>query len=208
MAALLYITDRKMLGDDEPGRRSKLLEKAQEVVAAGVDYLQLREPDLSGRELEQLAAEMRELTRNSGTRLFINSRLDVALAVGADGLHLRADDISVRDARRACERANRPEMLISISCHSGDEVAQAAREGADWAVFAPVFEKDGRPGVGVHRLREAVGKAGSMPVLALGGVTLHRAGQCLAVGAAGVAGIRLFQENPISELVGELRDLP
>lgn len=99
-------------------------------------------------------------------------------------------------------------MLIAVSCHSSEEVAQAAREGADLAVFAPIFQKDGKPGAGVHRLREAVDKAGSMPVLALGGVTLHNAGQCLAVGAAGIAGIRLFQENPISELVPELRDLP
>jgi thiamine-phosphate pyrophosphorylase len=206
MAALLYyITDRAALGPDEPGRRARLLEKVAEAAAAGVDYIQLRERDLETRELEKLAEEARARVEGSGARLLINSRLDVALGVGAHGVHLRADDISPRDARRACELARQPEMLIAVSCHSRDAVAQAAREAADLAVFAPVFQKDERPGVGVNRLREAADAAAGMPLLALGGVTLRNAGQCLAVGAAGIAAIRLFQENAIAEVVAELR---
>jgi len=208
MAALLYyITDRTALAPDEAGRRARLLEKVAEAAAAGVDYIQLRERDLAARELELLAEAARARVEGSGARLMINSRLDVALAVGAHGVHLRGDDISTRDAHRACERAGRPEMLIAASCHSREAVAQAAREAADLAVFAPVFQKDERPGVGVNRLREAADAAASMPLLALGGVTLHNTGQCLAVGAAGIAGIRLFQENDIAEVVAELRAL-
>jgi thiamine-phosphate pyrophosphorylase len=208
MALLYYITDRSVLGEDDASRRQRLLEKLGEAAAAGVDHVQLRERDLPASALEGLADGVLRRLAGSRTRLLINSRLDVALAVGAQGVHLRAEDIGPADARRACERAQRPEMLIAVSCHSPEDAAQAAREGADFAVFGPVFKKEGNRGQGVNRLREAVDRAGRMPVLALGGVTLGNAGQCLAVGAAGIAGIRLFQENRIEDTVSELRDLP
>lgn len=219
---LYYITDRTAFGPDEPTRRRSLLEKIAEAARAGVDYIQLREKDLSTRQLESLAHEavailekLRTEKRELRTRLLINSRTDVALASGADGMHLRSDDISPRDARLICTkayvgmaagRAHFP--LIGISCHSPQAVLQAAADGPTFAVFAPVFEKKDAPGTqpaGLTNLREAC-KA-KIPVLALGGVNLANAKQCLQAGAAGIAAIRLFQENKVAAVVAQLRPL-
>ena len=97
---LYYITDRTQFPGDETSRRRQLLDKIAEAARCGVDYVQLREKDLSARELESLAREAVQRTRETGTALLINSRTDVAIAVGAAGVHLRGDDISpdvVRD---------------------------------------------------------------------------------------------------------------
>lgn len=219
---LYYITDRSQLPGGESARRRALLDKIAEATHAGVDYIQLREKDLSTRELEQLANEamgaVREERLASGpwqpaTALLINSRTDVALAAVTDGVHLRSDDISPRDVRRTVSRTgHRPlttdHFFVAVSCHSPSDVLRAASEGADFAVFAPVFEKKAAPGTqaqGLVTLREACQT--KLPVFALGGVTLENAQPCLEAGAAGVAGIRLFQENRISEVVRALRAL-
>ena len=94
-------------------------------------------------------------------------------------------------------------MTVGVSCHTPPEVAQAAAEGADFTVFGPVFEKKSAQPTGLDALREACRE--KIPVLALGGVTLENAESCIRSGAAGIAGIRLFQENKISEVVGKLR---
>src|SRR5438477_7159225 len=146
---LYYITDRSAFPGDEATRRRRLLEEIREAAHAGVDYIQLREKDLSIRELESLAREGIRETAQSKTALLINSRTDVALAVGADGVHLRSDDVSPDDVRAvwkcgagAPARELSPNApLIGVSCHSPEEVAKAARNGATFAVFAPVFEK-------------------------------------------------------------------
>src|SRR5271155_5071744 len=180
-----YITDRSALGRDERTRRTRLLDKIAEAAEQGVDYIQLRERDLCGRELESLAAEaMRVIREEQGaTRLLINSRTDVALAAGADGVHLRADDISAVEVRAAWEasaaRKKSAAPIISVACHSEDDVAAAARDGASFAVLAPVFEKKDAPGnnpVGLDGLRRACGL--KIPVLALGGVALENAESC------------------------------
>src|SRR6266851_1282486 len=190
----------------ERERRERLLENITEAVSGGVDYVQLREKDLPGRELEALAQEAMERIRASGgkTRLLINSRTDVALAAGADGVHLRSDDVSPSDVREAwkCGAPARETAsqhpIIGVSCHSASEVIQAAKNQADFAVFAPVFEKK-KSGTstpaGLPALRAACRV--EIPVLALGGVTLANAQSCIDAGAAGIAGIRLFQENDI-----------
>src|SRR5256885_765563 len=108
---LYYITDRSAFPGDESSRRLRLLEKIAEATRAGVDYIQLREKDLTGRELESLArdavcivrevGQLRTENRELGTGFLINSRTDVALATAADGVHLRADDISPQDVRKA-----------------------------------------------------------------------------------------------------------
>jgi thiamine-phosphate pyrophosphorylase len=210
---LYYITDRTAFPGDEPARRRQLLEKIAEAARGGVDFVQLREKDLGTRDLESLAeaaaGAVRENTRLA-TRLLINSRADVALAVGADGVHLRSDDISAADAHAigkygagasAC-------FAIAVSCHSAREVGIAQEQAADFAVFAPVFEKgtaaDVRP-KGLAALHEACQH--KIPVLALGGVTLDNAQGCLEAGAAGIAGIRLFQENDVADVVTRLRQL-
>jgi len=138
------------------------------------------------------------------TRLLINSRSDVAIACGAAGVHLRSDDISPSAARKVWgQTGDSSRALISVSCHSAAQVASAAGDGADFAVFAPVFEKREAVPVGLDGLREACRHP--IPVLALGGITLDNARACADAGAAGVAGIRLFQQNDVAGVVRRLR---
>jgi thiamine-phosphate pyrophosphorylase len=217
---LYYITDRTQFPGAEPDRRRGLLAKIVEVARANIQYIQLREKDLSARELEQLACEaahiLRELrteNRELGTRLLINSRTDVALVAGADGVHLRSDDMPAFEARNIWTQAfagssqlvaRRP--LIAVSCHTHADVVRAQSQGADFAVCAPVFEKKTNPAIspiGLAALREAC--QAKIPVLALGGVTLDNADSCMKAGAAGIAAIRLFQENRIEDVVRALR---
>jgi thiamine-phosphate pyrophosphorylase len=212
-----YITDRTQFPGDEDARQRALLGKIAEATRCGVDLIQLREKDLPTRQLEGLAhaalriirensplgAETRELT----THLIINSRTDVAIACGADGVHLRSDDISPSEVRKILTHAEYfAGAIVGVSCHTPAEVARAASEGADFAVFAPVFEKKDAPltsPAGLDGLREACHQI--IPVFALGGITLENARTCLDVGAAGIAAIRLFQENDIAEVVRHLR---
>jgi len=213
---LLYITDRVQFAGDESARQGALLAKIAEAARCGVDLIQLREKDLPVRELEILArAAVRVVRENSAletekreTRLLINSRTDVAITSGADGVHLRSNDISPSEVQTIWVRGGqRTRALVSVSCHFADEVVQAASEGADFAVFAPIFEKKDAPQAspaGLKGLREACRQ--TIPVLALGGITIENARACLDAGAAGIAGIRLFQENDIAEVVRHLND--
>ncbi len=222
-----YITDRSQFRGDELDRRSALLAKVAEAARAGVDYIQLRERDLSARELETLAkdaltelrdsaplrTENRELRTGPGlrTRLLINSRTDVALAAGADGVHLRADDVTPHEVRQVLKASGHGPLttdhfLVAVSCHSNEDVNRAESEAADFAVLAPVFGKTNAPGTqptGLAALRDAC--RANIPVFALGGVTIENAASCLKAGAAGIAGIRLFQENTIEDVVRALR---
>jgi thiamine-phosphate pyrophosphorylase len=212
---LYYITDRSQFCGDEPTRTLSLLAKVAEAARAGVEYIQLREKDLSIRELETLARQVVERVRenSTSTRLLINSRTDVALAAGADGVHLRVDDVAPHEVRRVIEICGHrsfttDHFLVAASCHSQEEVIRAESEAVDFAVFAPVFGKGNAPGVqptGIDALREAC--RAKIRILALGGVTLENAAACLKAGAAGVAGIRLFQENKIEDVVHALRAL-
>jgi thiamine-phosphate pyrophosphorylase len=211
---LYYITDRSQFRGDEHARRRALIEKVAEAAQAGVDYIQLREKDLSGRELEVLARDALTAVRNNRplrTALLINSRTDVALATGADGVHLRADDVAPNEIRRPVELAAHREpatdhFLVAASCHTKEDTIRAESYAADFAVFAPVFGKSNAPGAhstGIAALREAC--RAKIPVFALGGVTVENAKSCLQAGAAGIAGIRLFQENKIEDVVRALR---
>ena len=218
---LYYITARLQFPGDEARRRSCLLRKIAEAARCGIDYIQLREPDLHARELENLAQQALDAVRQNAnknrgefsTRLLINSRSDVALAVGADGVHLKSEDTSMhelrsiwgaREASQAAETQAFP--FVSVSCHCDADVARAAAEGADLALFAPVFEKIGSPQTAPAGL-EALHRACryDIPVLALGGVTVETIPACLNSGAAGIAAIRLFQDNDIADLVRGLR---
>jgi len=201
---LYYITDRKQFPGTASEQRRRLLQKITQAARAGVHYVQLRERDLDGRELEALADEAVSAVKVAGThtRLLLNSRTDVALACGADGVHLRSDDISASDARAIAR--SRSGFVVGVSCHTPDEVRSAWSHGADYALFAPVFEKAGQPGRGLSRLREACSVAPKF-VIALGGVTAGNATSCVQAGASGVAGIRLFQEDAIGTLVGSLQ---
>jgi thiamine-phosphate pyrophosphorylase len=213
---LYYITDRTAFASDEPTRRKRVLEKIGEAVRSGVDYIQLREKDLPTRELESLAREavavidnLRTENQQLKTALLINSRTDVALATGADGVHLRSDDISPEEVIkiwRSAAGAHARDPLIGVSCHSPEEATRAAPAGATFAVFAPVFEKKDSPGTtaaGLKQLEDACRI--SIPVFALGGINLKNAHGCLQAGADGIAAIRLFQENDIASIVQRLR---
>jgi thiamine-phosphate pyrophosphorylase len=210
---LCYITDRRQFPGNDSAQRQRLIEKIAEAARAGIDYVQLREKDLSARELEDLARSAVRILRSeipgntdppARTRLLINSRTDVALTSGADGVHLRADDIFPSEVHRVWMRAdaNRTRPIVAISCHSLTDVEKAESQGADFALFGPVFEKPGAQPAGLEDLRQACRR--QIPVLALGGVNLANAAACLEAGAAGIAAIRLFQENNIAEVVREL----
>ena len=217
---LYYITDRTPFPGDESARRQALLSKISEAARAGVDYIQLREKDLSTHKLEDLAREavcaIEEVELVTGhrpptTALLLSSRADIALAVGADGVHLPSNDIAPSEVRRIWRLRGagpfaREMPAVSVACHSTEDVKHAVSEAADVAVFAPVFEKKDRPQTqpaGLNALREACQL--KIPVLALGGVTLENAAACLEAGAAGIAAIRLFQENRIEDVVRTLR---
>jgi thiamine-phosphate pyrophosphorylase len=205
-----YITARKQFSGDAKEQERRLLAKISECAAAGVDFVQLREKDLSPGSLEELAHKaIAIIPAGSPTRLLINSRIDVALACGAHGVHLPAGDLLASDARMVWNRAGKSVPIIGVSVHSPDETALAEAHGADFAVFGPVFEKDGRPNPqGLEHLRQACRRSdriASMPLLAVGGVSLENARRCLEAGASGVTGIRLFQENDVGALVERLR---
>jgi len=189
-----------------------LLEKIAECAAAGVDLIQLREKDLGAHALEELTLKAMAALEGSRTRLLINSRTDVALACGAHGVHLPANDLAASDVRAVFARAGVSEAMIGVSTHSAAEVASAEAHGADFAVFAPVFEKGGTASrEGLKELRRICHRTEAaqppMPVLALGGITGDNAQLCLAAGAVGVAAIRLFQQNDVHAIVKKLREV-
>lgn len=204
---LYYITDRRQFPATPPEQQERLLEKISECSASGVDYIQLREKDLTTRELERLAGRARSaIPANSPTRLLINSRLDVALACGAHGVHLPSDWLPASEARAILMRAGQSRPIIGVSTHSAAEVAAAEAHGADFVVFGPAFEKNGAANRnGLEQL--AAMSRRMMPVLALGGITLQNAEQSLAAGASGLAGIRMFQMANVAEVVKTLRQL-
>lgn len=208
---LYYITDRAQFPGTEAERRKMLLDRIAEAARCEVDFVQLREKDLCARDLESLARSTLNNIRasRSRTRLLINSRIDVAVAVGAEGVHLRANDVTAEDVRTVWRTASAgTDPLIALSCHSENEVVVARSANAHFVVFGPVFEKIGAPQMPAHDIGSlrAVSRQG-VPVLALGGVTVENAAACLDAGASGVAGIRLFQKGDLAQTVKKLRAL-
>lgn len=180
-----HISDRRAAGGT--GALLALIERNGR---AGVDWIQIREKDLDGRPLAFLVEEA--LRRCGRAKIIVNSRADVALACGAAGLHLPVDSPPPSAWRPICP----PGFLIGVSCHTVEELVEAERNGADYALFAPVFrplsKEDSRAPHGLEGLRRACASV-RIPVLALGGITARNASSCLDAGAAGVAGITLFQ---------------
>jgi thiamine-phosphate pyrophosphorylase len=204
---LYYITDRRQFSGNPQEQNRRLLDKIAECAAAGIDFIQLREKDLSIRNLEDLSRQAAALVPPQGpTRLLINSRIDVALACGAHGVHLPASDLSASEARAIFTQAASFHPIVAVSTHSLAEFSYAEAHGADLAVFGPVFEKDVKAvSGGLDKLREACRKPDRcIPVLALGGITADNAQQCLDAGANGIAAIRLFQENEVSKIAAQL----
>jgi thiamine-phosphate pyrophosphorylase len=216
---LYYITDRKSFAGTGKQQRNRLLVRIGEAAHAGVDYIQLREKDLATRDVERLARNaVRAVRENSATaRLLINGRADVALASGADGVHLPAGELDASEVRALWMQASERTPVIAVSAHTVAEVRAAASYGANFAVLAPIFEKVNTdvPGIGIETLRTACAAVTPpddsehrlFAVLALGGVSLLNAEACMATGAAGLAGIRLFQDGDVVETVRRLRQL-
>lgn len=208
---LYYITDRAQFSGDEEQKQRRLLDTIAECAMAGVDFIQLREKDLTPRDLERLGTKaLSVMPPGSPTRLLINSRVDLALACGAHGVHIPAGGLPASEVRTIWMKASSSTPVIAVSTHSVAEVALAEAHGADFAVFGPVFEKDGNANpAGLEQLRNACNRpqhaVPAMPIFALGGVTLNNVPECVTAGAAGIAGIRLFQESEPRLMVQRLR---
>ena len=208
---LYLITDRKVVKNgDLVSACEESLAAARQIAAPGTVALQLREKDLPARELYQLALRLREICSRNGAPFIVNDRVDVAVAASADGVHLPFDSIGVSMARKLL-----PEnCLIGVSSHSPPDVAGATREGADFAVFGPIFDPISKPATspawGATGLAAAC-RAGAIPVFALGGITPDRARELLASPnpPAGIAtiGAILAAESPRSATVAMLSAL-
>jgi thiamine-phosphate pyrophosphorylase len=188
---LCAITDRKRTNQS-------LLSLVEGWSRGGVDFIQLREKDLDAIALQSLARDVMEKIDRSRTRLLVNistaEAAGLAMAAGADGVHL-AGKPKLGAASRV-RQIFRRRVLISVPCHSLEDIEVAYEEEVDLMLFSPVFEKVSGDGIsapqGLEGLRLACARARGIPVLALGGVTTANGSDCLAAGAAGIAGIRLF----------------
>jgi thiamine-phosphate pyrophosphorylase len=181
-----YITDRRRLPSEKA-----LCGAIERAIAGGADWIQIREKDLPARDLLALVRRVKALARPD-MKILVNGRMDVALAAGADGLHLAAGSIAPSTWRWMAPGG----FLIGVSCHTVAEVKLAADEGADYVFFGPVFAPISKMSElaprGIEGLAEAA-TAVEIPVMALGGITHENAQRCMAAGAKGIAGISLFQ---------------
>ena len=193
-----YITDRLRCRED-------VLDCIEANAREGVDWIQIREKDLASRALLELVQAALRRVETYGTRVFVNGRLDIALAARAHGVHLQSNAPPVSDLRRIVPAG----FSIGVSTHTVDEVCRADREGADFAVFGPVFPTSAKHGPepipGLAGLRAAC-RAVDMPIAALGGVTTVRERACAAVGAAAVAGISMFQSARAGDELTAVRE--
>ncbi len=198
-----------------------MLRSVEYAAAAGLDWIQLREKDLTAGQLATVARDaISALARAARTdsvrpRLIVNDRIDVALAAGAAGVHLSGASIPANDAIRWLRAGNAPrEFKVGVSCHSLAEARDAEAAGADYVFFGPIYETPSKANFGqpqgIERLSE-VCRSVRIPVLAIGGISESNARACLHAGAAGVAAIRLFQEisdaDELRALVSRLRSL-
>jgi len=180
-------------GRTTPHTTADILRFLQGVVTAQLPIVQIREKSLPARELYEFTARAVEITRGSKTRLLVNDRVDIALAAGADGVHLTARSLPAAIVRNICG----PEFLIGVSTHSLAEARAAQAGGADFVVFGPIFDTESKRAFGepqgLDKLRELTSELGGFPVLAIGGITRENFAACVDVGASGIAGISLFE---------------
>jgi thiamine-phosphate pyrophosphorylase len=199
-----YVTDRKTVGPSDAfrGAVSSTVEKIRLAAAAEADWVQVREKDLSAKELLALVKQAVSIG-DSRVKVIVNDRLDAALAAGAAGVHLGRESVAVSEVVQWCRAGNAPaEFLIGASCHSLDEARQAEAAGANYAFFGPVFDTPSKRAFGAPRgiaqLREVCREI-RIPVIAIGGLDQGNAMECLRGGASGIAAIRMFQESTDAE---------
>ena len=184
---LCYITDQRAL------KPKPLLPRVFEAVQAGVDLIQIREKDLPTRDLVALVQAAAKYASGTHTRIVVNDRLDVALAVGAAGVHLGTQSLPPEFVRRCVPK----DFLVGASCHSVDDALGAEAAGADYVLLGPIFPTPSKlpygPPLGLETLRAAATRV-KIPLLALGGINVERVKPCLEAGATGVAGISIFQD--------------
>jgi thiamine-phosphate pyrophosphorylase len=208
-----YVTDRKTIKSDDPDANA--LARIRAAIAAGVDWVEIREKDLPGKKLLGLVRQVvsasllaRRGAAEDRVRILVNDRLDVALAAAAAGVHLGRTSAPAQEVVRWCRHGNAPpDFLVGVSCHNSHEAVEAATAGASYVFFGPVFDtpskrRFGAP-QGVERLKE-VCQMVHIPVVAIGGVDEENAAECIRAGAAGVAAIRLFQRETEQAALGKI----
>jgi thiamine-phosphate pyrophosphorylase len=183
---LYYITDRKQL------HGSSLMACIHRAIDCGVDFIQIREKDLDDRSIFDLTRGALAHANGTQCRILVNGRADIALAAGADGVHLPSTGLRIEDIRKWLPN----DFLIGVSVHTVAEMNRASEQGAHYLLLGHIFQTASKAGygspLGLSRLRNACSRA-SVPVLGLGGIKPELIGQVLNAGAAGVAGISLFQ---------------
>ena len=178
---LYLITDRKLFTTE-----CLFYMAVEDALKGGIKVIQLREKDLPTRKLLKMAQWMRDITKEYGAKLFINDRVDIALSVEADGVHLGQNSIPAYAARKISEE----KLLIGVSTHGIDEAIEAEKGGADFITLGPIYEtpsklKYGNP-IGIDTLRKVKSKI-SIPVLAIGGINLDKVLEVMEAGADGIA---------------------
>jgi thiamine-phosphate pyrophosphorylase len=172
-----------------------VLQQINSAVAATVSLIQIREKSLSTRVLYELTRRASLIVRETPTKLLVNDRFDVALAAGADGVHLTSSSISADVVRQTCGT----QFLVGVSTHSLEETRSAKYGGADFVVFGPVFETESKRAFGepqgVKKLREAVDDSEGLPVIAIGGISSEHVSECFEAGAKGIAAISLLNDS-------------
>ncbi|MBI4853170.1 MAG: thiamine phosphate synthase [Acidobacteria bacterium] len=208
---LYLITDRKVLSPPHlknltsEQNLDELLSFCVKASESGIDLLQIREKDLSAKDLSNFVSQLTKEVKH--TSILVNDRLDIALSCGANGVHLPSNSFPVKDVRKLVGN----DFIISVSTHNIEEAKLASDQGADFILFSPIFDTPskriyGKP-LGLELLRQAT-KTISCPIIALGGITRENACLVLESKVAGLAAIRLFAETPnLSELVNELKEL-
>lgn len=199
---LYLITDRKVFRD-----LRSFLGGVEEALKGGAEALQLREKDLETKELLELACRLREMTGAYGAKLFVNGRVDVALAANADGVHLGVTGMPAFAARKAAGRS----MLIGVSTHGIGQAVQAEKDGADFITLGPIFDtpskaRYGKP-LGLDMLRQAADRL-SVPFFAIGGISREKIGEVTKAGSHGAALISaVFASEDIKTETEELMRL-
>ena len=230
------MTDRSALAlSPDSEQTNALIRKIAEVAVAGIDWIQIREKDLSAKQLAALTREALNAVQRqrlqpveaskleskqqspkppARTRIIVNDRIDVAIAERADGVHLGENSILAAEARRLVQSAQQKgiladHFLIGVSCHSLEAAKSAEIAGADYVFFGPIFPTPSKAQYGepqgLDRLAEVCREV-SIPVLAIGGRTLDNAPSGLQAGASGLAAIRLFQDSDLTRLCSSLSD--